>query len=143
MSHRTRQGCGNRVMVMLVRMLVRVSMAVGVLSLMMKWVRVMLARSFGVAIHDDINFGRADAAAIHTRDFERRADVQGFNGSPEKLDRNSCIDQSAEKHVTADSGEAVEVGNPVVGRRSPVVGRTMVVRCWSFVVRQIRTLRLL
>ena len=55
--------CGVRLVLVFVRVRVRMRMLVNVFALVMKWVRVMLARILGLAIHDDINFGRADAAA--------------------------------------------------------------------------------
>ena len=122
-------------MLMVVRVPMRIRMLGMVFGFVMKGMRVVLARSFGLAIHDDINFSRADATAVHARDFEGCTDVQSFNCSLKKRHRNSSINHSAEKHVAADPGEAVEIGDAVPGYRSPVVSRSPVVRRTSHVVR--------
>jgi hypothetical protein len=110
-------------------------MLVIVFGLVMKWVRVMFARILGLAVHQHVNFGRADAAAVHASNFECCADIQGFDGPLKKLAWNSSVDQRAKKHVTADAGEAIEVGNTVTDRRSAAVGSRAVVRRAAQVVR--------
>lgn len=96
-------------------------MAVRMFRLVMKWVRILLSRGFCLALDDHVDFGRAEAAAIHARDFESRTDVQGLNCSLKKFGWNSSIDKRPKKHVTADSGKAVEVGDAARSavRRTP------------------------
>src|ERR1700690_3592599 len=90
-----------------------VMMLVGV-STMRVWVGhscPTLSRRIFLPIHDHIDFGRGDAAAVYFRNFQARANVQGGYGFFEKSGRDSGVDEGSEEHVAADAGEAVEVGN--------------------------------
>lgn len=59
------------------------------------------------SIDDHINFGRADATAVHPRNFQLRSNAEGLDRLLENYGRNSSVDQGAQEHIAADSGEAV------------------------------------
>jgi hypothetical protein len=86
-----------------------------------------LARQFLFPVYEYIYLGRADTAAIHSRNFQAGPDVQGRGRVFEEFRRHSSIDQCAEKHVAAHSRKAVEIRyahrKSVVGRSSLVVGQ--------------------
>src|SRR5215813_2661066 len=56
--------------------------------------------------NDHVNFGRTDAAAVHTGDFQMRVDAQSLDGLLQQVRRNSGVHQRAQKHIAADPGEA-------------------------------------
>ncbi len=93
--------------------------------LVVKRVRVVLTRSLGVAIYQDVNFGRTDAAAIYAGNRQRGAYLQGCNCPLKEFGWNSGVNQCSQKHVAADAGEAVEVGGAAVGPWSLVLGRRL------------------
>ena len=106
------------VVVVLVRMFVRVFAVVAVRMLVRVLVRVVLlfealfapeffARQLFFAGGDHVNFGRADAAAVHTGNLQASIHAQGLHGPGEDFAGNSGIDQRAKKHVAADSGETL------------------------------------
>jgi hypothetical protein len=67
-----------------------------------------------------VDFGGSDAAAIYLFDAEGRIDVQGGYGFMKDVGREASVEESAEEHITADTGEAVEIGNAhgaIVSRR--------------------------
>ena len=71
-----------------------------------------------------IDLSRIDPAAIHARDLQIRADVQRGHRIFKDLRRNPGIQQRANKHVAADTGEAFEISNAhqsFVGRSPHVV----------------------
>jgi hypothetical protein len=70
-----------------------------------------LTRQVFLAVHHDIEFGGGDARPIHARKLQRCSDVQVGNGLLEKLEGNSGVEQGAQKHVAANTGEAIEIGN--------------------------------
>ena len=121
-------GWGNLIVMMFVRVRVRIRMFVSVLALMMRVVRIVLVRGFLLAVYDYINLGCTDAAAIYTLDFEGCTNVQGINCLPKKIGGNSGVDERAEKHVAADPGKAVEIGDAVLGPWSLFLGRNSVAR---------------
>jgi hypothetical protein len=70
-----------------------------------------LARQFLLPVDENIHFGRSDSAAIHSRNFQPRSDIQSCGSIFQELRRNSSVHQRAQKHVAADAGKAVEVSN--------------------------------
>src|SRR5260370_18533140 len=72
---------------------------------------VFFARQIFFAVDDHINFRRTDAAAIYTRDLEPRSDVERSDGFLQQPERASGVQQRAQKHVAADAGKTIEVGN--------------------------------
>jgi hypothetical protein len=76
------------------------------------------------AMHQNINFGCSDAAAVHAGDFQTGSDVQCSYDVLEEFCWHSGIDQSPKEHVTTYPGETIEVGNPhnaITGRQLLVV----------------------
>ena len=71
----------------------------------------LLPRQLFLAIHQHIDLGRGDAAAIHLRNFEASSDVEGSDRFFQQLRRHSGIDQGAQKHVAAHAGKTIEIGN--------------------------------
>lgn len=75
----------------------------------------MLGVSWGgfgeVVAFEDVDFGGGDAAAVDFFDLEGCAEVEGGGGLVEDLGVDSGVDESSEKHVATDAGEAVEVGD--------------------------------
>ena len=117
-------GCGNRIMMMFVRVRVDVRMAVRMLSLVMRVVGILLPWLF--FLHDYVNLGRTDTAAIHSENFQGGTKVQGGDRLVKKIWRDTGVNQRAEKHVAADPGEAVDIGEVVLGPWSLVLGRNSV-----------------
>ena len=70
-----------------------------------------LARHVFLAVYHDVELGCRDAAAIDARVLQVGPDVESGDGLLEELERNSGVEQRAQKHVAADSREAFEVGN--------------------------------
>src|SRR5271157_2647229 len=71
----------------------------------------LFARQVLFAVHQDVKFGGGDACPSHTRKLQRRADVQVRDGLLEQLERNAGVEQRAEKHIAADAGKTIEIGN--------------------------------
>jgi hypothetical protein len=63
------------------------------------------------AVGVDINLRGGDSAARHARNFEARPNVEGGDCVLQKLWRHADINQCAQKHVAADAGKTVEVGD--------------------------------
>src|SRR5579864_6494536 len=63
------------------------------------------------AVDDDVGLACADAAAVHAREFQACTEVQSSDCLLKNRLWNSSIHQSAKKHVAADAGKAIEVGN--------------------------------
>ena len=59
--------------------------------------------------NDDLCGG--DAAAVYFFDLERCSDVEGRNCIVKNLWWKTCVEKSAEEHISADTGKAVEVGD--------------------------------
>ncbi len=70
-----------------------------------------LARHVFLAVDHHVEFGCRDAAAANARMLQIGSDVEPGDGLLEELERNSGIEQRAQKHVAADSGETFEIGN--------------------------------
>ena len=60
---------------------------------------------------EDKDTGGGDAAAIGLFDLEGGSEMEGGNGVVEDLGGESGVEESAEKHVSADAGKAIEVGD--------------------------------
>jgi hypothetical protein len=105
---------------------VRVIMLVGVLCVVVVMVRVsVLLLVFvvvlsmgmvvgvlgGVAAFQHIDLGRRDSAAIGLLDGERSIEFECGDGLMENFGGDAAIDQGSKKHVAADAGEAVEIGD--------------------------------
>ena len=109
-------------MVMLVA--VRMAMFVDVFMTMLVGVIVgvlMLLLLRDLRAIEDEDLGGGDAAAVDLFDLERSAEVERGDGVVEDLRGDSGVEQSAEEHVSADAGKAVEVGDahePIVSRWS-------------------------
>ena len=80
-------------------------------------------RKFFFAVRQDVDLGGIDTTSVHARDFQLSADVQTGHRVLEELSGHTGIDQGAKEHVPADTGKAIEVGNPHVSTSSLVVGR--------------------
>jgi hypothetical protein len=67
------------------------------------------SNSWGIlfSVCDHIHFGGSDATAVHARNVQLGAETKSSYRLLESFRRNSGIDQCAEKHVAANSGEAV------------------------------------
>ena len=68
-----------------------------------------------------VNLGSRDPASVHTRNFQPRTNIQCGDGVLEKLRRHSRIQQRAQKHVTADAGEAIKISNAHEGNQSLIL----------------------
>ncbi len=85
---------------MLMGVLVSMLMRMGVLRLLRPE---LLSRQLFFARGNHIHLGRADAAAVHTRNLEVGIHSQRLNRADEQLRRHAGIDQRAEKHVSTDA----------------------------------------
>src|SRR5277367_6210291 len=59
----------------------------------------------------NIYLSRVDAAAIHSAQAEFRPEMERLDGILKDLERNARIDQRGKEHISADSGEAIEIRN--------------------------------
>ena len=59
----------------------------------------------------DIDFCGVDAAAVHAAHIEMNAEVKGVDGFLKNRDGNAGVDERGKKHVSADAGEAIEIGD--------------------------------
>ena len=59
----------------------------------------------------DVNLAGGDAAAVNFFDPKGGVEVQGSYGFVEDFGIDSCVDEGPEKHIAADAGEAVEIGD--------------------------------
>ncbi len=59
----------------------------------------------------NIDLRRINPAAIDTPQLQLRTKIERPNGILQHFDRNARIDQRAKKHISADSGEAIEIRN--------------------------------
>src|SRR6476646_6217845 len=71
--------------------------------------------------YKDINLGARETATHHLAHFEPSSDVQLRRRLFEQGKRNARVDKSAEQHVAADAGEALQIsdshGNEIVPTR--------------------------
>ena len=63
-----------------------------------------------VAYHD-VDLGRGDAAAVDGMDAEGGSEAEGGGGLVEDGGIDPGVDESAQEHVSADAGKAVEIGD--------------------------------
>ena len=83
---------------------------VGMGLLVVGWV--VAAGFFGqVCAFVDVNFCTGDSAAVDLFDLEAGVEVQGRCGLVEDGGIDAGVNEGSEKHVTADAGEAVEIGD--------------------------------
>jgi hypothetical protein len=61
---------------------------------------------------DDVNLCSCDASAHGFVGFEAGADVERGRGVLKDFEGKTGVDHRAEQHVAADTGEAIEIGNP-------------------------------
>src|SRR6185437_14929224 len=59
----------------------------------------------------NIHLGGANAAAVHPGNLQPGAYPQRLDGLLQQLSGHTRVQQRAQKHVAADAGEAVKVGN--------------------------------
>ena len=59
----------------------------------------------------DVNFCGGDATAVSLFYHERCVDIQRGYGLVEDFGIDSGVDESPEKHIAANAGEAVEIGD--------------------------------
>jgi hypothetical protein len=64
-----------------------------------------------VVAFEDVDLGAGDAAAVDGFDAERGVEVEGSYGVVKDFSGNAGVEESAEKHVSSDAGEAVEIGD--------------------------------
>ena len=102
-------------------MIVTVKMIVGVAIVMMMivLVRVIAIVAALVAvllvcgrfIHEDVDLGRGDAAAIDAADAQLSSDVERSCRSLEDIFADTGVEERAQHHVSTDSGKAFEISN--------------------------------
>jgi len=63
------------------------------------------------SIHEHVNPGCRDAAAIDAADAQLSADVERGNRALQQIFADAGMKQGAEDHVSADSGETFEISN--------------------------------
>lgn len=93
-----------------VAMLVFVGRAVVMRVDVMRRLRV-FPRSVGLAVDHHIDLCRCNAAAVDARDLQLGSEVQRADGFAQQVGGNAGIDESAEKHISADTREAFDVGD--------------------------------
>ena len=59
----------------------------------------------------NVDLRAEDATAIDLFNPQRCSQVEGGDGCMQNLWIDTCVDQSSKKHVAADTGKAVEIGN--------------------------------
>lgn len=84
---------------------------------------ILFARHIFLAVYPNIDLRRRYPAAQDLRDFQLCAYAQCGNSFLKKLGRNSGIDESSQKHVAADAGEAFEIGNAHKKDRVFIIGK--------------------
>ena len=85
------------VQVRMIMMIVRIGMTVGGIGFL--------------SIDEYTSFARGDVAAVDGIKDERCAKIECCSGLLEKRRRNTGIDESAEKHVSAEAGKAFEIAD--------------------------------
>ena len=65
----------------------------------------------GMVAFEDVDLGRGDPAAINLLNGERCVEFECGDGLMENFGGDAAIDQGSKKHVAADAGEAVEIGD--------------------------------
>jgi len=91
-------------MVMIVRrMLVIVIVMIMIMMRVRMLLQKLLARQFFFAVNQDIKLNGADTAALYAGYFKARINSQCFDRASEQLQRHSGIQQSAQKHIAADT----------------------------------------
>src|SRR5579871_250485 len=73
---------------------------------------VLLSGQILFTVNPDVNFRGRDPAAHHSRDFQLRAYPERRHRLLQQLRRDPGIHQHTQKHVAADTGKALYVGNP-------------------------------
>jgi hypothetical protein len=97
-------------MAVAVRMGLAVSMRVFAMPMRVIVTMRMSVRMRVLARHD-IDFRAGDAAAADLAHLEMRAYVQGLRSVRQGLKGHARVDESAEKHVAAQAGEALQISN--------------------------------
>lgn len=59
----------------------------------------------------DVNLCRVDATAVGAVQIELNAKVKRIDSFLKNGNRNACVDERGEKHVSADAGETIEIGD--------------------------------
>jgi hypothetical protein len=62
-----------------------------------------------VVAFEDVDLGGGDAAAVDGFDAEAGVEVEGGDGVVKDFSGNAGVEESAEKHVSSDAGEAIEI----------------------------------
>jgi len=107
-----------RLMAVTMLMVVLVLVLVLVIVMMLVVVRVGMAVRVGLlavamggfgelALFEDMDLGRVNAAAVCFFDLEDCAEVEGVGGVVEDLGGETGVDEGSEEHVATDAGEAV------------------------------------
>jgi hypothetical protein len=60
---------------------------------------------------DYVYLDAGEAAAYDFAGFEARSHVERFGDGGQLVERDARVNQGAEEHVTADTGEAIKIGN--------------------------------
>lgn len=96
-----------------VRMVVGMAVLMIVAVRMIVTVIVVMVEGFGWLAFSgqDVDFCRVNAAAVYAVHFEMNAEVERIDGILKDGDGNASIDERGEEHVSADTGEAVEIGD--------------------------------
>src|ERR1700752_3221086 len=97
-------------MIATVMVIVRMIMRMRVVMCVAVWVgrsRLIRSRRIPLSLDNHINFGSADSTPIPARNFQTGSDRQGSHRLLQNFRRNSSLNQHAEEHVAADSGETI------------------------------------
>jgi hypothetical protein len=68
-----------------------------------------------VAVFEDVDLDGGDAAAVYRLDFEGGVEAEGGGGFVQDFGGDAGVDESAEEHVSSDSGKAVEISYAHLG----------------------------
>ena len=98
-------------MIVAVRMIVTVIVVMIVIVAMAVFVVVVEGFGWLAFSGQDVDFCRVNAAAVYAVHFEMNAEVERIDGILKDGNGNASIDERGEEHVSADTGEAVEIGD--------------------------------
>ena len=82
-----------------------------------------LAREVFFSVGVDVDFSGGDAVAGDAGNFQFCAEVEGCDGFFEERGGDTGVEESAEKHVSADAGKTIEVGKAHRNRCSLIAAR--------------------
>jgi len=64
-----------------------------------------------VAVFEYVNLGAGDTTAVDCLDLQAGAKVECCGGVAQHMERNACVDERPEEHVSRDTGKAVEISD--------------------------------